>query len=113
MNYTQGDIVIVPVPFTDNERYKLRPAIVISNEIVHKTDDVMIVQITSKFKDDGLNLILTDEHVTELLPVKSYVRVHKVFVLEKHLIKGKVSSLKKEKYKELIDRIQRIIKIPE
>lgn len=48
MTFQKGDIVIVPVPFTDNLRHKLRPALVLSNDLVHKTGDVLIAQITSK-----------------------------------------------------------------
>ncbi len=109
MNYAKGDIVIIPVPFTDNKGYKLRPAVVISNNAVHQTGDIMIVQITSKLKHDKLNIFITNDDVTEGLPVKSYIRVHKIFVLEQRLIKGKVSSLKLDKYNELIQRINQII----
>jgi len=109
MNFSKGDIVIIPVPFTDNEGTKLRPAVVISNDTVHKTGDVMIVQITSKFKQDKLSISITNDDVTENLPVKSYIRLHKIFILEQRLIKGKVSSLKMAKYKELIQRINQII----
>jgi mRNA interferase MazF len=109
MNFSKGDIVIIPVPFTDNEGFKLRPAVVISNETVHQTGDILIVQITSKLKQDKLSISITDDDVTEGLPAKSYIRVHKLFVLEKRLIKGKVSSLKLAKYQELIQRINQII----
>ncbi|NEW84582.1 MAG: type II toxin-antitoxin system PemK/MazF family toxin [Mariniphaga sp.] len=109
MNYAKGDIVIIPVPFTDNKGYKLRPAVVISNNAVHQTGDIMIVQITSKLKHDKLNIFITNDDVTEELPVKSYIRVHKIFVLEQRLIKGKVSSLKLAKYDELIQKINQII----
>lgn len=109
MNLSKGDIVIIPVPFTDNKGYKLRPAVVISNDTVHQTGDVMIVQITSKLKQDKLSITVTNDDVTDALPVKSYIRIHKIFVLEQRLIKGKVSSLKIAKYQELIQRINKII----
>jgi mRNA interferase MazF len=109
MNFSKGDIVIIPVPFTDNEGYKLRPAVVVSNDTVHQTGDIMIVQITSKLNQDNLSIPITNNDVTEGLPVKSYIRVHKIFVLEQRLIKGKVSSLKIAKYQELIQRINQII----
>jgi mRNA interferase MazF len=83
MNFSKGDIVIIPVPFTDNKGYKLRPAVVISNDTVHQTGDVLIVQITSKLKqDNNLSIPISDNDVTEGLPVKSYICVHKIFVLE-------------------------------
>jgi len=109
MKFSKGDIVIIPVPFTDNNGYKLRPAVVISNEKVHQTGDTMIVQITSKLKQDSLSIELTNNDVTENLPTKSYIRFHKIFVLEQRLIKGKVSSLKISKYQELIQKINQII----
>ncbi|HEY5510359.1 MAG TPA: type II toxin-antitoxin system PemK/MazF family toxin [Prolixibacteraceae bacterium] len=109
MNFSKGDIVIIPVPFTDNKGYKLRPAVVISNDTIHQTGDVLIVQITSKLKQDNLSITITNDDITEGLPVKSYIRVHKIFVLEQRLIKGKVSSLKIAKYQELIQRINQII----
>jgi mRNA interferase MazF len=111
MQFNKGDIVIIPVPFTDNVGHKLRPAVVISNDSVHKTGDIMIVQITSKLKPDNLNIMLSNKDVTESLPVKSYIRVHEIFVLERNLIKGKVASLKKNKYLELVERIKNIIEI--
>lgn len=73
MNLSKGDIVIIPVPFTDNKGYKLRPAVVISNDTVHQTGDVMIVQITSKLKQDKLSITITNDDVTDGLPVKSYI----------------------------------------
>ena len=109
MSFVKGDIVIIPVPFTNIEGFKLRPAVVISNDEVHETGDVLIVQITSKLKHDGLSIPVTNNDVTANLPVKSYIRIHKIFVLEQKLIKGKVSALKKAKYKELIERINQII----
>ena len=109
MNYSKGDIVVIPVPFTDNKGYKLRPAVVVSDETVHQTGDVMIVQITSKLKQDNLSIPISISDVTESLPLKSYIRVHKIFVLEQRLIKGKVSSLKIAKYRALIQRINQII----
>ena len=82
---------------------------VISDDTVHQTGDVMIVQITSKLKQDKLNISITNSDVTEALPIKSYIRAHKIFVLEQRLIKGKVSSLKIAKYRELIQKINQII----
>ena len=49
MNYSKGDIVVIPVPFTDNEGYKLRPAVVVSDETVHQTGDVSFPAITPGF----------------------------------------------------------------
>ena len=109
MNFQKGDIVIIPVPFTDNLRYKLRPAIVLSNDLVHKTGDVLIAQITSKLISDGLSFAINQSDLTVSLPLISYVRIHKLFVLEEELIKGKVSHLKDEAYQKLVEQIVDVI----
>jgi mRNA interferase MazF len=88
MNFKNGDIVVIPVPFTDNQTTKKRPAVVISSEDVHTIGDVLIVQITSK---------------------KSYIRLHKMFVLENFLIEKKVSALTSDAYTRLITAINKII----
>lgn len=44
----QGDILLIPIPFTDLSSQKRRPVIVISNNVYNqKTTDVVIVAMTS------------------------------------------------------------------
>ena len=109
MSYKKRDIVMVPVPFTDNKNHKVRPALVLSDEQVHSTGDVLIVQITSKWKNDKLSIEIDANDVISPLPVKSYIRCHKIFVLEQNLVIEKVSVLKLQKYKEVVKRINQII----
>jgi mRNA interferase MazF len=45
----QGDIVLIPIPFTDLSSRKRRPLIVISNnDYNRKTPDIVVVAMTSK-----------------------------------------------------------------
>jgi mRNA interferase MazF len=44
----QGDIVLIPIPFTDLSSQKRRPVIVISNDTYNrKTTDIVVVAMTS------------------------------------------------------------------
>ena len=46
--YEQGDIVLIPVPFTDLSSQRRRPVIVISNSTYNqKTTDIVVVAMTS------------------------------------------------------------------
>ena len=56
MKANQGDIVSVDFPFSDGTETKRRPALVLSSEAVHTTGDVLLMQITSKSKKDGLGI---------------------------------------------------------
>lgn len=50
--YKQGDIVLVPVPFSDLTNQKQRPLLVISNDDYNKvTEDVVVLAITSNLKE--------------------------------------------------------------
>lgn len=56
MKYNKGDIVIIGFPFSDLSKTKKRPALIISNETVNKTGDYLMVQVTSKIRNDNLTL---------------------------------------------------------
>lgn len=47
MNYSKGDVVLLPYPFTDLQATKVRPAIVVAAED-GKYSDVFVVPVTSR-----------------------------------------------------------------
>jgi mRNA interferase MazF len=49
-NYRKWDIVLVPFPFTDLTSIKKRPALIISPDDHNKSDDVVLMMITSNLK---------------------------------------------------------------
>jgi len=61
-------------------------------------------------KHDGLSMELTPDDLTINLPIKSYIRFHKIFILEKKLIKVVVSKLSKTAYGMLVQNIVSTIK---
>jgi mRNA interferase MazF len=109
MSFKKGDIIVIPVPFTDNATIKKRPAVVLSSSEVHATGDVLVAQITSKKKKDNLNFTLSPTDMTVALPKQSYVRIHKLFVLEENLIEKKVSELTPSTYSHLAGKISELI----
>jgi mRNA interferase MazF len=91
--YKQGDIVIVKFPFTDGSQFKKRPALIISNSKINSSEDFLLVQITSKINNDGLSLDINKEGCLQELPLKSYIRLHKIFTIHKSLILSKISEV--------------------
>ncbi len=43
MNYSRGEIVWVKFPFTDISAAKLRPALIIYNNLVNRTGDYLLM----------------------------------------------------------------------
>jgi mRNA interferase MazF len=95
--YNKGDIVAVNFPFSDLSGLKKRPALVLSNDKVNQSGDLLLIQITSQVKRDGFSVPLEENDYQEKqLPLKSFVRIHKIFTLNESLILNKVTVTTKE-----------------
>jgi mRNA interferase MazF len=68
------------------------------------------VQITSQLYLDDFTVEINTDDTSILLPKKSYVRCHKIFIIEQSLILDKISSLNVEKYQLVVSKIIDIIK---
>ena len=102
---------MVRFPFTNGSEFKRRPALIISNERIDKTEDFLLVQITSKFKNDNLSINIEDNDCTQPLPLKSFIRPHKIFTVHKSLIIMKINEVKSGYLKMISDNIYDLIKV--
>jgi len=107
--YQRGDIISVPYPFTDLSQTKLRPALIVSNEDVNNTGDVIIVMITSVAKSDVMSIPVTDADVSKPLLKSSYARCHKVVTISQSLIQKTICTATPEFVDEVADRIRALI----
>jgi mRNA interferase MazF len=93
--YKQGDIVLVPFPFTNQAGTKHRPVLVISGSLLNNTADIILVQITSKNKADGFSIPLNNNtDLTTPLKYLSEIRCSKLLVIDQSLIVTKISAVK-------------------
>lgn len=106
MDFRQGDIVIVPFPFSDGQQSKSRPAVVISTERVNNTRDVILAQISSTTRRDDFSFYINDSMLTVSLRKESQVRVQKIFIIEQRLVKKKISQLTESAKNELITKVK-------
>lgn len=109
--FNQGDIIIVKFPFTDGTEFKKRPALVISNNKIHKSEDCLLVQITSKLSNDGLSINIHDKDCLKPLPLKSYIRPHKIFTVHKSLVISKISKINQDFLKIVSNKISELIEV--
>jgi mRNA interferase MazF len=92
----QGDIVLIPVPFTDLSSQKRRPVIVVSNNAYNRTSaDVIVVGMTSNPAASPHGFRITSADLSEgVLNRPGTVRVDKIYTLAQTIIVkkfGKVS----------------------
>ncbi|MDX2191193.1 MAG: type II toxin-antitoxin system PemK/MazF family toxin [Bacteroidota bacterium] len=106
MKYSKGDIVWVNFPFTDGSSSKIRPALVISNEKVNVTGDYLLIQITSRVKNDNFSIEISEnDFVDENLTIRSFIRIHKIFVLNEALIISRKTSITDKFRKHVIESV--------
>lgn len=109
MPYRQGDIVLVPFPFTDQTSTKVRPAIIVSNSTVNRSRDVICVQLTTQDIDGDLICSISNINVSQDFKAPHYrqnVVCKKVLVVQKNLIHKKISQVYENKLREIIDVIK-------
>jgi mRNA interferase MazF len=83
----RGDIVLVPVPFTDLTTTRKRPVIVISNDAYHQdTQDMLVVAMTSNPSVTPYSFVLTSaDLVAGSLNRPGTVRADKIYTLSRKI----------------------------
>jgi mRNA interferase MazF len=84
--YKRGEIVLIPVPFSDLSASKKRPVLVVSNDN-HNTSgfDIVVVAITSNLIQQGISLNNSDMSKGQL-PKPSVIRCDKIYSLDKSIV---------------------------
>lgn len=84
----QGDILLIPIPFTDLSSKKRRPVIVISNDQYNrKTSDVIVVAMTSNPQVTDYSLSINSSDLVEgALNRPGKIRVDKVYTLSQTIV---------------------------
>ncbi|RMD64266.1 MazF family transcriptional regulator [Candidatus Parcubacteria bacterium] len=103
-----GAVVLVPFPFSDLSRAKLRPAVVLADA---GRDDWILCQITSKPYADPRAIRLVDaSFATGSLHLTSYARPGKLFTASRSLMVAEVGKLKPEPFKQIIEAVVAILR---
>ncbi|MCU0393669.1 MAG: type II toxin-antitoxin system PemK/MazF family toxin [Thermoflexibacter sp.] len=105
--YKQRDIVLAKVVYTNQYQAELRPALVISNDLVNSSLDCVLLPITHVLRNDDYSFLLSDDLVSVPMKQASEVRTHKVFVLEKKAIVKRIAVMNEEGFRQVMTRFGR------
>lgn len=108
MYYKQGDILLIPFPFTNLTGRKRRPAIVVSNKLVNGSNDLILAQITTTPLDLALACKITNADVTKPFepPItEMFISCKKIAVIEKKLIIKRITQISSAKLTETLEKI--------
>jgi len=103
VGYEKGDVVIFEFPFSNSDETKKRPSLVVA---VLKGEDVILCQITSQARPDP-DIIGLKEKDFQSGGIKreSHIRPAVLFTMHKSRIEYKAGRIKKEKIKEVEDKL--------
>lgn len=84
----QGDILLVPIPFTDLSSQKRRPVIVVSNNSYNKkTTDIVVVAMTSNPVEVDYSFTITSDDLEKgSLNHPGKVRVDKIYTISTSIV---------------------------
>jgi len=101
--YNQGDIVLIPFPFSDLSSSKIRPVLIISNNSYNKQYlDVIVCGITSNLKPIEYSVFLEQKDLDiGILKIKSKIKVDAFTALEKSIILKTIGRVKDEVVKKV------------
>ena len=96
-----GDVVVLPFPFSDLSKSKRRPALVIAELL---GNDIILCQITSQKVLDKYAILLEEDDFKEgHLRVISNIRPNRIFTANTNIILYKVGRLKDKKIIEVME----------
>lgn len=104
--YNQLDVVLMPFPFNDLSSNKVRPALIISNS--NLKNDKICMLITSRKPKKGIEL--ESNLLDKKLPLRSWVKPHRIFTIDENKIIKTLSRGNKNLYKIIEDKLNDILK---
>lgn len=108
--YNQREIILVPFPYTDLTSAKQRPALIISNSGVNKTEDRICCLITSNQFNSGV-LLEQKDFENGKLPFKSWVKPNRIFSVNEKIIKKKLCTINKSFHNRILQEINRLLEL--
>jgi len=99
----QKEIVLLPYPFTDLERNKVRPALIVSNDFYNKrSSDCILVPLTTVLKNEPYSIIIDQKNlISGNLIKRSRIKADKIFSIDKNLIIMKIGVVDDNTFKKV------------
>ena len=111
MMHKHGDIVLIPIPFTDLTSNKKRPVLILSaDQYNEKTEDIIVAAITSNLDNNAYAVKITKSDLTvgNLLH-DSCIRADKLYTLSQKIVIKKFGTVRSEVLTAVTDKILHII----
>ncbi|MBC8230631.1 type II toxin-antitoxin system PemK/MazF family toxin [bacterium] len=113
--YRQRDIVLVPFPFSDLSGQKVRPVLILSNDVYNQQSaDVVVCGLTTNLSPTPYSIIVdvTDVEQPGTLRHKSKIKIDTIASLEQSILIKQISRLKLPVFRQVVAEVRNLIKSP-
>lgn len=109
--FKQGEIIIVPFPFSDLSSIKQRPVMILSKNIDNeKVEDVITCGITSNVKDSKYSVLIENKDLIDgKIPKPSRIKIDKLFTISQDIIKKKVGRVDKKTFEKVKSEFVKLV----
>ncbi len=104
-SFEQGEILLVPFPFTDLQAAKQRPVLVLSKSGANKLSaDFVCCGITSNLQNASRSVLIDNGNLEYgHLPKPSRIKINVIFTLEKSSVIKNIGRLREETLKKVME----------
>jgi len=108
---SQGEIYLVPIPFSDLSATKRRPVLILSHDEYNRSHpDCLVMAITSRIDPDNrYGVIFSRQDVAGDLPRESQLRVDKVYSVHQRILIKRFGSLVPEKHRAAVSLLKGLL----
>ena len=108
--FVKGDIILLPFPFSGEENYKHRPALVLACWSYAGDTDYLVCLITTQRADDPylMELFPTDTFGASLTQT-CYLRPTYLFAPDERIVSRRMDRLKPEKLEQIVQIIVKVL----
>src|SRR3989344_5009524 len=105
--YKQGDIVVVPFPFSNLKSVKQRPVLILSKSLdIQNSDNIITCGLTSHIKTERYSVIIDNSDLENgSIPKQSRIKIDKLFTLDKTIIKKKVARVNQKTFRQVKEEL--------
>ena len=100
-----GEIVLLKFPFTDGQKYKKRPALILLDT---SDGDIIVCRVTSKLYDTEYDLEV-EKWKDCGLKLPSIIRLSKIATLEKSLVEKTIGTINEDLKLKFIQKFKRLL----
>ena len=110
MKVNQKELILLSYPFSDLERAKVRPALVVSNNFFNKkSPDCVMVPLTSVIKVEPYSVLIDQQNLSSGKLLKpSRIRTDKIFNVEKNLAIMKIGTINDNTFEKVRSEILKL-----